>query len=164
MPRDDYVEGVQNFGFISADVWRGAMPTADGMKSLAGLGVRTVIDLREDDESTDVPLGVRYIRLPVSMWHADLVDTDAVLAAINASPKPVFIHCLEGRDRTGLAIAAYRLTQGMSADDAMEEMLNFRVNFWWREPLSRRIRELASAMKKPSNLKTQKQGSSQRPI
>jgi len=152
MPRDDYVKGVQNFGFISADVWRGALPTAMGLKSLADLGVKTVIDLREDDESADIPPGVRYVRLPVSMWHADLVDAQAVLRTIQASPKPVFIHCLEGRDRTGLAIAVYRLTQGMGVDDVITEMQNFRVNYWWRETMRRRIRELANAMAKPSTI------------
>lgn len=148
MPRDDYVPGVRNFGFVSADVWRGARPTPAGLKTLAAMGMKTVIDLQSDDESADIPPGVQYVHLPVSAWHADLVDTVAVLSAIKASPKPVFVHCLEGRDRTGLAIAAYRLTQGMSSEDALVEMYNFRVNVWWRQPISSRVRQLTEAAKR----------------
>lgn len=143
-PCDD-LKGVENFGVISADVWRGAKPTADGLKTLAAMGVRTVIDLRQDNEQADIPPGVTYVRLPVSAWHSDQVDTTAVLKAIDSSPKPVFIHCTQGRDRTGLAIAAYRLSQGMSADDAITELSNFRANFWWSKAIKCRVRQLASA-------------------
>jgi len=147
-PRDGYVEGVENFGFISSDVWRGAKPTAAGLRTLADMGVRTVIDLRKDNECADIPSGVCYVRLPVSAWRSDDVDTGAVLKAIEDNPKPVFIHCTQGRDRTGLAIAAYRLSQGMSQEDAMTEVSNFRANFWWYEPINRRVENLAKEMKK----------------
>ena len=113
-PLDDLIPGVENFGLISKDVWRGAEPTAEGMRTLADLGMKTVIDLRENDESAIIPPGVLYVRLPVSAWHCDQVNVKAVLDAIDRSPKPVFIHCHQGRDRTGLAIAAYRLSQNMS--------------------------------------------------
>ena len=146
-PCDD-LKGVENFGVISADVWRGAKPTAEGLKTLADMGVRTVIDLRQDSECADIPPGVRYVRLPVSAWHSDQVCTSAVLKAIKDNPKPVFIHCTQGRDRTGLAIAAYRLSQGMSQEDAMTEVSNFRANFWWYQPIKRRVENLAKEMKK----------------
>jgi protein tyrosine phosphatase (PTP) superfamily phosphohydrolase (DUF442 family) len=107
------------------------------------MGVRTVIDLQEDDQSTKLPPGVRYVPVRVSGWHADQVDTDAVLRAIAENPKPVFIHCHQGKDRTGLAVAAYRLSQGMSAEDAIRELRRFRVNFWWRAPIEERIHALA---------------------
>jgi tyrosine-protein phosphatase SIW14 len=135
--------GLPNFGFISPDVWRGGEPTRDGLKTLAAMGVKTVIDLRESDESANVPLGVYYVRLPISAWHADSVDVPEVLRTIAASPKPVFIHCREGRDRTGLAIAAFRLSQGMNADDACRELHNFHVNLWWSGPIENRVRALA---------------------
>src|SRR5690349_11904581 len=116
-PIEDLIPGVANFGLISKDVWRGGEPTAEGMKKLADLGMKTVIDLREGDESPIIPQGVTYVRLPVSAWHCDQVNVKAVLDAIEHNPKPVFIHCHQGRDRKGLAIAAYRLSQKMSAKD-----------------------------------------------
>jgi protein tyrosine phosphatase (PTP) superfamily phosphohydrolase (DUF442 family) len=135
--------GVANFGVVSTDVWRGAKPTPEGMRALAEAGVKTVIDLQQGDESPDVPAGVRYVRLPVSGWHTDRVDLDAVLHAIDENPKPVFIHCREGRDRTGLAVAAYRVDQGMALGDAFAELEAFHVHPWWRTPIERRVRDRA---------------------
>jgi tyrosine-protein phosphatase SIW14 len=149
-PLDGYVPGVANFGFVTADVWRGAQPTSEGFRTLAAMGVRTVIDLQEDDHSPQVPPGVRYVPIRVSGWHADDVDTDAVLRAIAENPKPVFIHCHQGRDRTGLAVAAYRLSQGMSTADAIKELRRFRVNFWWGSPIEKRIRQLARRTTAPA--------------
>jgi len=143
-PLDDTVPGVANFGLVSRDVWRGGEPSAVGLKWLADLGVKTIIDLREEgDESSRIPAGVRYVRIPVSAWSADRVDVDRVLGQIEACPKPVFIHCHQGRDRTGLAVAAYRLWQGMTPSKACEELRNFRVNVWWEGPIERRIYELS---------------------
>src|SRR4051794_20184132 len=65
---DGYVPGVSNFGFISADVWRGAQPTADGLRTLRAMGAKTVIDLQERDESGAIPAGMKYVRLATSPW------------------------------------------------------------------------------------------------
>src|SRR5437763_5029239 len=57
-PLDRHVPGVANFGFVSADLWRGARPTLLGFTALAAMGVRTVIDLEERDASAEIPAGV----------------------------------------------------------------------------------------------------------
>jgi protein tyrosine phosphatase (PTP) superfamily phosphohydrolase (DUF442 family) len=142
-PIDGLIPGVDDFGLISNDVWRGSEPTAEGFRTLASLGVKTVIDLREGDESDSIPQGVRYVHLPTSAWHADTDNVKAVLDAIASSPKPVFIHCHQGRDRTGLAVAAYRLWQHMSAKDACRELRSFRVNPWWAGSIEQRIYALS---------------------
>lgn len=145
-PLDGLLPGVSNFGVVSPDLYRGAVPSRDGLKSLADIGVKTVIDLRsEEEESADIPPGIKYIRLPVSPWHADTVDVRHVLDVIATSPKPVFIHCYQGRDRTGLAVAAYRLSKGMSTADAIEELRNFHVNPWWKSPIENRIFQLRNS-------------------
>ncbi len=143
-PIPGYVPGVENFGFVSKDLWRGAKPTPEGFHALSAMGVRTIIDLQEEDESAGVPAGVTYVPIRVSSLRADEVNVQAVLAAIDASEKPVFIHCLQGRDRTGLAVAAYRLRCGMPANAAIEELNNFGINFWWRRPVEQRIRLLST--------------------
>jgi len=141
-PFDDYVPGVRNFGFVSADVWRGAKPTPAGLQYLTKMGVKTIIDLQMDDESEDVPQGVKYVPIRTSLWRADKIDVPAVLQAIESSPKPIFIHCLQGRDRCGLAVAAYRIEQGMSASDAIRELEQFGVNFVYNGAIKRRIKEI----------------------
>jgi protein tyrosine phosphatase (PTP) superfamily phosphohydrolase (DUF442 family) len=147
------VPGLPNFGFVTRDVWRGGQPDAIGLETLAKLGLKTVIDLRENGTPDVLPPGVRIVRLPVSAWHADWVDPARLLAAISNNPKPVFIHCREGRDRTGMAVAEYRLSTGMSAADACRELLNFHVNSWWQIPIEQHIDRLQPLLspKPPAN-------------
>lgn len=148
--REGYVPGVGNFGFISAEVWRGAQPTADGLRTLYAMGCKTVIDLQERDESGAVPAGMKYVRLPTSEWNAANVDVGAVLKAIDQSPKPVFIHCHVGRDRTGLAVGAYRLIHGMKLGDVIAELRNFHVSPWYRSNIERRLESFARQQPKPT--------------
>jgi tyrosine-protein phosphatase SIW14 len=142
------VAQVPNFGEVSPDVWRGGKPNREGMQWLAGRGVKTIIDLQMDDESADVPAGVKYVPIRVSLWRCDRVDVAAVMRAIEESPKPVFIHCLIGRDRTGLAAAAWQLNQGKSAEEAIADMERFGINPFFNGAIKKRIRELAKDQEK----------------
>jgi protein tyrosine phosphatase (PTP) superfamily phosphohydrolase (DUF442 family) len=139
---DRQAVGVDNFGEVSSDLWRGGKPSKEGMQWLAHRGMKTVIDLQMEDESGDVPQGVRYVPIRVSMWQCDCVDVAAVIQAIDEGPKPVFIHCQAGRDRTGLAVAAWRMAHGMSADDAIVEMERYGKSAWWNSAIKSKIRGL----------------------
>jgi len=144
------VPGIQNFGQVTPDVWRGSKPDQQGMQWLAEQHVKTIIDLQMDDESRDVPAGVQYAPIRAPMWHCDEVDVAAVIKAIDDSPKPVFIHCLAGRDRTGLAVAAWQMSHGMSAREAIAEMERFGSNPYWVGAIKRRIRELEKEQQRTS--------------
>src|SRR6186713_2761784 len=39
-----------NFGMINANYYRGGQPKAEGVKALKALGVKTIIDLRSDED------------------------------------------------------------------------------------------------------------------
>src|SRR5437773_12436567 len=60
---------VKNFGQMDERFYRGAQPKEQDYKDLAGLGIKTVGDLRDDPESyekRDVEaLGMRYINIPM---------------------------------------------------------------------------------------------------
>ena len=71
----DHVPGIENFGFVSADVWRGARPTAQGYQTLREMGVGTVIDLELPGQMPACPPELSVRNLPVAGWHADRVDT-----------------------------------------------------------------------------------------
>ena len=142
----EHVQGIENFGIVSADVWRGARPTAQGYQALRDMGVRTVIDLELPGQEPICPPELNPHSLPVSGWHADRVDTAALLALIKESPKPIFIHCRQGRDRTGIAVAAYRVSCGMPITDVIAELHQFGVNFWWAPWIEHRIHELHDSM------------------
>lgn len=135
---------IDNFGIVDVDVWRGAAPDSRGYAWLAETGVRTIIDLQSDDLATRIPSGVVYVHLPNRAWRADEVDVDEVVQAIRDHPKPVYIHCAQGRDRTGLAVAGYRLSKGDDVDDVFADLDRYRTNWWWRGHIERRVRQLAS--------------------
>ena len=59
------LEGVPNLHKVSDDLYRSAQPTAQGMKNLKELGVKTVVSLRsfhsDRDEIGDTNLGYEHI-------------------------------------------------------------------------------------------------------
>ena len=63
--------GVPNFHEVNESLFRGGQPSEEGLRSLAKLGVKTVVDLRmsrrvRDWESKAVAaLGMRYVHLPL---------------------------------------------------------------------------------------------------
>ena len=107
------VPGVPNFHQVDEHVYRGAQPHGEGFEGLAKLGIKTVIDLRgERSEETAVEhAGMHYVRLPWSGYKAPAESQiRAVLSLLNDnSAWPVFVHCRRGADRTGTAIACYRI-------------------------------------------------------
>jgi len=146
LPCDTCIVGVENFGTVSPTLWRGSQPTEDGFRNLARAGVKTVISLREyhDDYDHFSKLGgaqVKYIRIPMYAPNPDkaqLVVLMKVLEKVLKNPEssPVFIHCAEGRDRTGYSIATYRMVfEGWTPNDAIQEMFDYRFNaIWFRDP------------------------------
>jgi tyrosine-protein phosphatase SIW14 len=105
--------GLPNFHRVDENIYRGAQPRGEGFTSLAKLGIKTVIDLRGEhsEENAVQSAGMRYIRLP---WREFKAPTDSQIADVlallgDSSTWPVFVHCRRGADRTGTAIACYRI-------------------------------------------------------
>ncbi|MGA7240538.1 MAG: tyrosine-protein phosphatase [Bryobacteraceae bacterium] len=111
------VAGVENFHQVNDHIYRGAQPTTAGFQSLAKLGVKTVIDLRETDGRSALEKkaveanGMRYVNVPLQGMSAPpSAAVEKVMALFNdASAGPVFIHCRRGADRTGTLVACYRI-------------------------------------------------------
>jgi tyrosine-protein phosphatase SIW14 len=118
------VDGVANFHEVDPNVYRGAQPSLEGFRSLAALGVKTIVDLRGDDrlpeEQKEVEdLGLRYISVPMSGLTAPTDEQIANILAVfdAADTAPVFVHCREGKDRTGTVVACYRISHDHWAND-----------------------------------------------
>jgi tyrosine-protein phosphatase SIW14 len=127
------VPGVSNFHQVNEHVYRGAQPHGEGFAGLAKLGIKTVIDLRgERSEQTAVESsGMRYVRLPWSGYKApDNSQIATVLGLLNDnSAWPVFVHCRRGADRTGTAIACYRIAHDhWSNQQALDEAKSFGMS------------------------------------
>jgi len=134
-PCDDCVPGVINFAKVDAALWRGSQPTAEGFQNLEKLGVRTIVSFRHDND--DLPLlqgtQLKYLRIPSRAFRPKDANIVRFLKLMQEPANwPVFIHCAQGRDRTGYNAAAYRMVyQGWKAEDAIAEMKTFRFNRVW---------------------------------
>lgn len=105
---------IKNFGQMDERFYRGGQPKEKDYKDLALIGIRTVIDLREDPEEYEKPLveqlGMRYINIPmIAKKYPTAEATELFLKTVSdpASGK-VFVHCAGGRHRTGAMGAVYR--------------------------------------------------------
>jgi protein tyrosine/serine phosphatase len=127
------ISGLPNFHRVTPDLYRGAQPTAEGMRRLEAMGIRTVVSLRafNDDESLLPQTALAHPRIRFKTWHPE--DEDVVrFLRIVADPAnaPVFVHCQHGSDRTGTMIAIYRIAvQGWSKEEAIREMVEGGYGF-----------------------------------
>lgn len=129
---------VNNFGKVTDFFYRGAQPKEDEYSQLASLGVKTIIDLRDDPKdyagATAKQLGLKYINLPMS--DKDYPSADAAekfLSLVNdKANQPVFVHCAGGRHRTGAMIAVFRMkVQGWNVEQAYDEMKDYDFYTRW---------------------------------
>ena len=125
-------EDLPNLHRVAPGLWRGAQPSADGFRALERLGVRTVVSLRSfsrDQLPDDVELDL--VEIPMHAWSQDDEDVVRFLqVATDPARAPVFVHCLHGADRTGLACATYRVViEGWSKEDALREMQSGNFGF-----------------------------------
>lgn len=119
-----------NFHQVNSQLYRGAQPKPGGLQRLKAMGVKTIVNLRGEDDQTRAEgdeareLDLRYysISLPGFSRPKD-EEVQQVLDIINtAENQPVFVHCRHGEDRTGTIIACYRITHdGWNADQAKKE-------------------------------------------
>jgi tyrosine-protein phosphatase SIW14 len=131
-PCDTCIAGVPNFSKVSAALWRGAQPTREGFRNLEAAGVKTILNLRHTHDDLPVLAGtkLKYLWLPEQPGFPQEEDVVIFLKMIeDPANQPVFVHCKEGKDRTGYMVAAYRIiVQDWTADDAIHEMFDFHFN------------------------------------
>jgi protein tyrosine/serine phosphatase len=128
-------------------MYRGAQPDAEGFRHLRDLGVRTVINFREEADAIRTgeqkiveSLGMRYVQLPIKdgnffTWYRRIPEETVrrFFAILTTEQGPFFVHCRRGTDRTGAMVAFYRMTHnGWEASRARAEAGAVGMRFWYR--------------------------------
>lgn len=140
------IDGLSNLGFISENplILRGAMPEVweEAYESLRQLGVKIILNLRTHEEKA--PDGFIVIHYPLFVLKTvSVAEFDDIVKIM--SQGNVFVHCLQGHDRTGVGSAAYRIAiDKWTFDEAMEEMQSYGFNDMWI-PLTISLKKYAEA-------------------
>lgn len=140
---------IQNFCVVTPNIlWRGSRPDKDSAAWLIQKGVRTIVNLELilDDKpafghatvAVTKSHEVSYFRIhdwePLPVLAPEVVDDHIAhfLAIVSQQPKPIYVHCRFGVNRTGLMVAAYRvLIEGARNVDAIEEMRLYQ-GLWFK--------------------------------
>jgi protein tyrosine phosphatase (PTP) superfamily phosphohydrolase (DUF442 family) len=140
--------GIENFGKVNDNYYRGSQPIVNQFAELKKLGIKTVIDLREDSLKDSGNMaraaGLQYINIPLTTKRAATSEqTEFFLRLVNdQSNWPVFVHCKGGRHRTGEMTAIYRITRdGWNAEQAYDEMkkYDFEDSFFYPRSLKKYV-------------------------
>lgn len=129
--------GLPNLYKVSDDLYRGAQPTAEGVRQLKKLGIRTIVNLRLFDFDRDKirGIGLAYQHIRFMTWYPQDKKVIRFLKIVtDPNNTPVFLHCQRGADRTGATCAIYRVAvQGWPKAEAIDEMMNggFAFNRGW---------------------------------
>ena len=119
-------------------LWRGARPTPEAAAALVELGVKTVVSLEllQDDRNAfeAAMIGsrdtseIQYFQIrdwePLVVLAPGKVDDHVAhfLAIARTQPKPLFVHCRTGQNRTGIMVAAYKVFNGADIEETILEM------------------------------------------
>lgn len=139
-----------NFHEVNNAIYRGGRPTEEGIRELAKMGVKTIVNLESGffAKDTDDVLreakwakeaGINFIKVPMHPIYAPKAEevNSAYEAISNKENQPVFVHCLHGSDRTGTVVASYRIfTDGWTFDKAFAEMKEYghsALLYWWKD-------------------------------
>ena len=146
---------IKNFGQMDERFYRGAQPAPDDYTALAALGIKTIIDLRDDPTDYEKPraeaAGIKYVNIQMSDKRKPSSEQIEMFlnVAKDQANGPLFVHCVGGRHRTGLIGAIYRYNNyGWDYDTVYREMKNYDYySRWGHGAIKDYVREYYDAMK-----------------
>ena len=96
---------IKNFGYINENFFRGAQPKDQDYQDLATMGVKTIIDLRDDSERNEAQLvedaGMKYVHIGMKddARPADAQVQGFLKIVNNPANQPIFVHCKDLQSR-----------------------------------------------------------------
>lgn len=120
---------IKRFIKINNALYRGGAPTPEDVRELSkNYGIKKIVSLDKDagkriDRICKL-LNITHITIPIDMTHLgplfELVNLDLHNLLIEGGP--TFVHCQEGKDRTGMVCAMYKCKYlNWSCDRALTE-------------------------------------------
>ena len=129
---------IKNFGQMDERFFRGAQPKEEEYAELAALGIKTVIDLREDVEpyakTQAEAAGLRYVNIPmIAKKYPESSQVEQFIKLVDdPSTGKFYVHCAGGRHRTGAMGAVYRFNHyNWNFDQVYAEMKKYDFYTRW---------------------------------
>jgi uncharacterized protein (TIGR01244 family) len=124
----DVLATLPNHIALDAGTHVSGQPSEEALTKLGAAGVRTVIDLRPDQETPALDeravvgkTGVQYRSLPISgradLTHENVATFDRMLN--ESRPGPVLLHCSSGNRVGAMMALRARWMQGKTAEEAL---------------------------------------------
>lgn len=124
---------LENFHKVSDNLYRGARQNAEGYKKLKEMGIKTVVNLRTSNKEEQIvkDAGLNYVFIPTKTSKLGDDTIEKFLAVVSDKNNwPIFVHCYHGSDRTGAAVASYRIVfEGYTPEEAHKEMISGKYGF-----------------------------------
>lgn len=133
---DPFVD-IPAFAQVTDTIYRGGPPKAAGYERLQSLGIRSIISLSQDtrqvktEEQWARAHDVEFYHMSVDLYTkpSDEQALGFLEMILKTAKRPVFVHCEDGRDRTGTMIALYRITaEGWTIKRAYDEAR--QIGYW----------------------------------
>ncbi|WP_150050861.1 fused DSP-PTPase phosphatase/NAD kinase-like protein [Methylomonas rhizoryzae] len=118
------------------EIYRGGQPNPNGFKYLKEKNINTIIKLNSEqlgsEKTTTNQLGIKLVLTIIDSSDLYYAINNSVYSQINFAMKalmnrknwPIYVHCQNGWDRTGLIIALFRVCHDRySKEDAYNEMV-----------------------------------------
>ena len=145
---DGFQSDIPNLMNVRETIYSGGQPTAEGLRRLSELGVKTIVNFRLHDESgardesrEAAELGIKYFHIPLTpntFTHQKIEYFQKLLA--DKANYPIFLHCGTGNRSAGMWFVYRVLFEHASTAEALAEAKSLGL----QQELERKLQELLS--------------------
>ncbi|HNQ50996.1 MAG TPA: tyrosine-protein phosphatase [Candidatus Omnitrophota bacterium] len=133
---DPFVD-IPAFAQVTDTIYRGGAPKPAGYERLQSLGIQSILNLSQDtkqvgqEEPWARARGIEFYNIPIDLYvrPSDEQALRFLEIVLKTAKRPLFIHCEDGRDRTGTMVALYRVAaEGWTIKQAYTEAR--KIGYW----------------------------------